>query len=378
MGAKSNRCRGLVHGVTETAYWLAISQWPGIGSRRAWRLKEKLGTGTAVWQADGDTLQEILGLRAEAVTKILDMRQRQDPATMLERIEQRGAWVLSFADEAYPARLLQLFDPPVVLLGWGPPLVGHERHLAVVGARRMTSYGRRVTNELIGGLAGSDVVIISGLALGIDGQAHRAALDNGLVTWAVLGSGFGHLYPRQHRELALQIMENGGTLLSEYTPDTHPEAHHFPARNRIIAALADAILVVEADHKSGSLITVDHGLDLGRDIWAVPGNVTSRFSRGTNNLLRHGATLIASSEDILAEWSWGRGTVNAEEEAPNFAGAAQLVYEAIDYQNTSLEAIVDASGLTTAEVLASLMELELGGWIEATAAQSYRRTPVKT
>lgn len=369
---------GKGNGVAEAAYWLAISQWPKIGSRRAWYLKEVLGTGAAVWQADGDTLQSILGLKPETIARILDVRQRQNPGAMLERVEQAGAWVLSFADENYPASLLQLFDPPVVLLGWGQPLVTHARHLAVVGSRRMTSYGRRITNELIAGLASSDVVIVSGLALGIDGEAHRAALANGLVTWAVLGSGFGHLYPPQHKELALSIVENGGTLLSEYWPDTKPEPHHFPARNRIIAALADAVLVVEADQKSGSLITVDHALDLGRDIWAVPGNVTSRFSRGTNNLLRHGATLIASSEDILAEWNWGVRAADDEGEVPPLQGANQLVYQVVGHQNTTLEEIVEASGLTTAEVLAALMELELGGWVEAAAAQSYRRTPVKT
>lgn len=369
---------GKGNGVAEAAYWLAISQWPKIGSRRAWYLKEVLGTGAAVWQADGDTLQSILGLKPETIARILDVRQRQNPEAMLERVEQAGAWVLSFADENYPASLLQLFDPPIVLLGWGQPLVTHARHLAVVGSRRMTSYGRRITNELIAGLASSDVVIVSGLALGIDGEAHRAALANGLVTWAVLGSGFGHLYPLQHKELALSIVENGGTLLSEYWPDTKPEPHHFPARNRIIAALADAVLVVEADQKSGSLITVDHALDLGRDIWAVPGNVTSRFSRGTNNLLRHGATLIASSEDILAEWNWGVRAADDEGEVPPLQGANQLVYQVVGHQNTTLEEIVEASGLTTAEVLAALMELELGGWVEAAAAQSYRRTPVKT
>lgn len=366
------------NGITETAYWLAISRWPNIGPRRAWRLRQELGSGAAVWQADTDTLQEVLGLRPESIGAILEERQRQDPGAMLERVTRAGAWVLSFADAAYPETMLQLFDPPTVILGWGQPLVAHVRHLAVVGSRRMTSYGRQITDQLIAGLAGNDVVVISGLALGIDGEAHRAALANGLVTWAVLGSGFGHLYPRQHRDLALQIVENGGTLLSEYWPDARPESHHFPARNRIIAALADTVLVVEADQKSGSLITVDHALDLGRDIWAVPGNVTSRFSRGTNNLLRHGATLIANSEDILAEWNWGAAAASAEENLPRLKGPAKLVYGALTDQILSLEVIVDLLGLTTPEVLAALMELELGGWVEAAAAQSYRRTPVKT
>lgn len=364
----------------ETAYWLAISRWPKVGPRRAMRLQQELGSGLAAWQADADTLQEILGMRSQSISAIVDERQRQDPEAMLKRIEQAGAWVLAFTDAAYPQALLQLFDPPIVILGWGQPLATHERHLSVVGSRRMTSYGRQITDNLIAGLTGTDTVIISGLARGIDGEAHRAALANGLTTWAVLGSGFGNLYPAQHRSLALEIVESGGTLLSEYWPDAKPEAHHFPARNRIIAALAQAVLVVEADQKSGSLITVDHALDLGRDIWAVPGNATSRFSRGTNNLLRQGATLIASSEDILAEWNWGqKDAVPQFDVAPSgLKGAAAAVYNVLEYQITSLEAIVDSSGLTTAEVLAALMELELNGWAEAAAAQSYRRTPVKT
>lgn len=366
------------NGITETAYWLAISRWPNIGPRRALRLRQELGTGAAVWQADADALQTVLGLKTESISAILAERQRQDPGSLLERVTKAGAWVVSFADAAYPPTMHQLFDPPIVLLGWGQPLTAHARHLAIVGSRRMTSYGRQITDQLLAGLAGTDVVIISGLARGIDGEAHRAALANGLVTWAVLGSGFGNLYPKQHRDLALQIVANGGTLLSEYWPDVRPEPHHFPARNRIIAALADTVLVVEADQKSGSLITVDHALDLGRDIWAVPGNVTSRFSRGTNNLLRHGATLIASSEDILAEWNWGTAAIRPEANAPNLGACAQLVYGALTDQICSLEEIVDVSGLTTAEVLAALMELELGGWAEAAAAQSYRRTPVKT
>ncbi len=364
--------------MTETAYWLAISCWPGIGSRRALYLKQHLGTGEAVWQADATTLQAILGLRPEAIAQMVKERQGQDPGAMLERIKRAGAWVLSFADDDYPETLRQLFDPPIVILGWGELLKQHARNLAVVGARRMTSYGRQITDQLISGLAGSDVVIISGLARGVDGEAHKAALASGLVTWAVLGSGFGNLYPPQHRDLALRIVENGGTLLSEYWPDAKPEPHHFPARNRIIAALADAVLVIEADEKSGSLITVDHALDLGRDIWAVPGNATSRFSRGTNNLLRHGATLIASSEDILAEWNWGTTAPQSGELVPPLEGCPQLVYRVLTDQISSLEDIVDNSGLTTSEVLAALMELELGGWVEAAAAQSYRRTPAKT
>lgn len=361
----------------ETAYWLAISRWPKVGPRRAMRLRQQLGSGLDVWQADADTLREISGLRPESVSAIVEERQRQDPVAMLERIKQAGAWALSFADAAYPDSLLQLFDPPIVILGWGQALAAHERHLSVVGSRRMTGYGRQITDQLIAGLAGTDTVIISGLARGIDGEAHRAALANGLTTWAVLGSGFGNLYPSQHRALALEIVGSGGTLLSEYWPDAKPETHHFPARNRIIAALAHAVLVVEADQKSGSLITVDHALDLGRDIWAVPGNATSRFSRGTNSLLRQGATLIASSDDILAEWHWGQRDAGAELDraAPRLKGTAAAVYNVLDHQITSLEEIVESSGLTTAEVLAALMELELNGWAEAAAAQSYRRTP---
>lgn len=339
-------------------------------------MQQDFGTGHAVWQASAAALQASLGLKFETIYKMLNTRKNQDPTAMLRRIEQAGAWVLAFTDVAYPPAMRQLFDPPIVILGWGQPLVRHERHLAIVGARRMTSYGRQMTDGLLAGLAGTDVVVVSGLAIGVDGEAHRAALANGLTTWAVLGSGFGKLYPQRHRSLALEIVANGGTLLSEYWPDVGPEPHHFPARNRIIAALADSVLVIEADEKSGSLITVDHGLDLGRDIWAVPGNATSRFSRGTNNLLRQGATLIANSADILAEWDWGISSQADSIPEPQLAGCARLVYNLLTDQIIDLDTIVEQSRLTTAEVLAALMELELGGLAESAAAQHYRKTPL--
>lgn len=343
-------------------------------------LWQALGSGKQVWHASSGQLQEVLNFRQDRIERIMAVKRRQNPAAMLAKIQRAGAWVLSFADEHYPSSLRQLFDPPIVIYGWGQPLASYDHHLAVVGSRRMTSYGRRMTEQLLAGLVASNVVIISGLALGIDGEAHRVALKNGMATWAVLGSGFGHLYPRQHRDLARQIIASGGTLLSEYWPDAKPEPHHFPARNRIIAALAEAVLVVEADEKSGTLITVDHALELGKDVWAVPGNATSRFSRGTNNLLRQGASLIASSQDILAEWGWAvaRADSAAEETTPQLGEKQDLVYDQIGYQATSLDVIVQQSGLPTATVLAALTELELTGWIEVAAAQSYRRTPLKT
>ncbi len=357
----------------ETAYWLAISLLPGITAKNARRLRAQFSDALAVWTATRGQLAAALGWKDERLDRLLATRQQLDPLALLARVERAGAWVLSLADEEYPQPLKELFDPPIVLYGWGAPLDLTRRRLAIVGSRRMTSYGRQVLTDFVAELASAQLVIVSGLARGIDGQAHRSAVENGLPTWAVLGSGFGNLYPREHRQLAMDLISQGGTILSEYWPDVEPLPYHFPARNRIIAALAEAILVVEADAKSGSLITVDHGLDLGREIFAVPGNITNRFSRGTNLLLKQGAGVAASAPDILS--FWGVGAAQAEAlPLPALSPLERYVYELLadDYQQFDL--LLQQAELATAELLALLGTLELKGLVVSDGGQCYRRS----
>lgn len=356
----------------ETAYWLAISRLPGVGARRARRLWEALGSGPAVWEASAADLAAVLDMTAEKVAPIIEARAKLNPDKLLERVEKAGAWVLAFTDPEYPEQLWQLFDPPCVIYGWGEPLAFDRPRLAVVGARRMTAYGRQCVDRLISGIQESNAVIVSGLARGVDGAAHRAALENGLTTWAVLGSGFAQIYPGEHRSLVQQILAAGGTLLTEYWPDAPPDAHHFPARNRIIAALSQAVLVIEADEKSGSLITVDHALDLGRDVWAVPGNITSRFSRGTNRLLKQGAGVITTAEDILAAWGFnGDGGAVEQLHLPQLTPVEAQLHGLLTEQPTPIEELLAAVGLDTPEVLAALVSLEVKGLVQSYPGQTY-------
>lgn len=355
----------------ETAYWLAISRLPGVGARKALRLQQAFGTGSTVWKASALELRSALGWDESRVSRLLAKRQQLDPDSLLAHVEKAGAWVVTIADADYPAQLRELFDPPTVLFGLGAKLCFRQPQLAIVGARRMTSYGKQVIEQFMAELATARLTVISGLARGVDGQAHQSALKHGLTTWAVLGSGFGQVYPAEHKRLGLEIANQGGTLLTEYWPDVEPLPYHFPARNRIIAALCSVLLVVEADEKSGSLITVDHALDLGRDVFAVPGNITNRFSRGTNLLLRQGAGIALSAQDIMA--MWGLGSNQQRVLLPVLSPTERLVLQLLDDNPQGFDQLVQSAGMSTAETLAVLTALEIKGVVLAEANQSYRR-----
>lgn len=355
----------------ESAYWLAISRLPGIGAKRSQLLRTHFGTGAAAWNAKARELKNALGFDDDRLAGVLAKRQLLDPEALLRRVQKAGAWVVSGADDDYPEQLLELFDPPAVLYGWGTRLSLTHPRLAVVGSRRMTTYGKQVIEQFMSELAESQAVIVSGLARGVDGQAHRSAIQNGLVTWAILGSGFAHLYPPEHKNLALEIMDKGGTVLSEYWPDEEPLAYHFPARNRIIAALAQTILVVEADEKSGSLITVDHALDLGRDVFAVPGNISSRFSRGTNQLLKQGAGLAVDASDIL--FTWGLNESSRSTVLPHLTPLERHVHQLLEDQAKKFDQLVVEADLPASEILAAITALELKGLAIGDSNQNYRR-----
>lgn len=203
--------------------------------------------------------------------------------------------------KGYPARLQPLPDPPQELFVIGAPLerLLKQPAVAVVGSRRVTAYGKAVTAKLAGELAGQGIVVVSGLAYGVDSIAHRAALEAGGITVAVLPSSLNVVYPPVHNKLAEEIVKKGGALVSEYPDNTRPHKYHFVARNRIVSGLADGVLITEAADKSGTIHTANFALDQGREVMAVPGNVTSLLSAGTNQLIKTGATPVTNVEDIL-------------------------------------------------------------------------------
>ena len=218
-------------------------------------------------------------------------------------LKRKSVTVITPADGEYPDSLKEIYDPPLALFRKGRPLEKGCTYIAVVGMRKATHYGLRAAEEIIGGLCG-DFAVVSGMAAGIDAAAHKAAMDRGFYTVAVLGTGPDYIYPSVNRKLYGEILENG-TVISEYLPGTGPSRYSFPRRNRIISGMSKGVLVVECGKKSGALITAGFALEQGRDVFAVPGSILARSSAGTNGLIRDGAFPVIEAEDIMLRWGTG-------------------------------------------------------------------------
>jgi DNA processing protein len=293
-----------------------------------------------------------------------------DVAAYLRALEEAGLRWLSRSDPRFPARLASIHDPPpgLFLRGTAGPELLADPSVAVVGARSCSDYGAHVARSLGRELAAAGVVVVSGLARGVDGWAHRGALDATGKTVAVLGCGIDRDYPRAHASLAQQIAATG-LIVSEYPPGVAPAPWRFPARNRIVAGLAAATVVVEARERSGALITADLALEEGRDVLAVPGEITSALSDGTNALLRLGATPVTGVADVLEVIG-----VSPHDPVglPPPDGAAALVLAAVDAGAATTDEVARATGLGSGAAAAALTELELAGLVESQAGV-YRR-----
>lgn len=335
------------------------------------------GAGRAAWRA---CLQPD---EREALGKL-----EPAPASRLEELRERGVRVLSYRGPGYPHRLTHLHQPPPALYLEGP-LELHERAVAVVGTRSATSYGRRAARDLAGGLARAGWTVVSGLARGIDTAAHRAALDAGGETAAVLGSGLDHRYPSSNRGLYDRIAESG-LLVTEFPPEQPPRKWTFPKRNRIIAALSAGVVVVQAPSRSGALITADQALELGREVFAVPGPIGAPASDGTHQLLRSGAPLAARAADVLD--LLGEGPVGGVRHADGDTAQLELGEEmrsAVDPEAEELRAVWDAlldgveslddlareADLPAGRLLALLTELELDGRVRSAGGDRYEPVP---
>jgi DNA processing protein len=278
-------------------YWLGFNRTPGIGPARLRALIQRFGNVEDAWKASPSDLRAA-GLDQRTLASLLATRQSCDLDAELRAVERAGAHIILFEDPAYPAALRSLPDPPPLLYVKGSLLEADSRALAVVGTRTATEYGKTMTARIVEPLARAGLVIVSGLAHGIDAVAHRSALRAGGRTLAVFACGIDRLYPPDSTDLAAAITASGA-LISELPLGTPPGRLNFPARNRIISGLALGVLVVEAGAKSGALITADQALDQGRDVFAVPGNVLSPVSAGTNALIRAGAIPVEKAADIL-------------------------------------------------------------------------------
>ncbi len=353
-------------------YWVGLSMVRGIGPAKFRALLDFFGSAQEAWRASSDELT-LAGLDQRALDSLLSARQLLDPATELDRIVSQGITFLTWDEERYPAYLKEIPDPPPVLYVKGAMALQDQWAVAIVGTRRATPYGRQAAYQMAADLARSGVTVVSGLALGIDGVAHKAALDVGGRTIAVLGSGFGHMYPPQHRRLAAQVADNGA-LLSEFAPNTPPEPGNFPRRNRIISGLSLGVLVVEAGTRSGALITADLALEQGRDVFALPGNITSPASVGANRLIQQGAKLVMSADDILQELNM---TMVAEQVATQLALPATHeeahLLQFLSGQPVHVDVLCRSAGMHISQVTSALTMMELKGMVRQVDAMSYVR-----
>jgi DNA processing protein len=293
-----------------------------------------------------------------------------DARGYLVAIQAQGIRWLGRSEPAFPRGLAAVFDPPVGLFLRGDADTGLLEHpsVAVVGARSCSPYGSSVARTLGRDLAAAGLVVVSGLARGVDGEAHRGALEAGGTTVAVLGCGVDRVYPAAHSELARRVVESG-LIVSEYAPGVEPAPWRFPARNRIIAGLAGATVVVEARERSGALITADLALEEGREVFAVPGEITSALSAGTNALLRTGATALTSAADVLEAF----GITPAEPQVTELSPAAEFVLAQLRDRPAAPDELSRMHGVPAAEVATALAELELASLVDEQAGV-YRAT----
>ncbi len=356
---------------SQLRYWVGFNIVPQIGPARFRALLDHFGTLEAAWQADSRELQAS-GLDRRSLANLLAARRALDLDRELERIERAGVTVLTWEDEAYPSRLREVSTPPPVLYLRGSLLPDDEWAVAVVGTRHPSAYGLEMARDLAGGLARNHVTVVSGLARGIDSEAHHAALAAGGRTIAVLGSGLDRVYPPENVGLARQIVTSGA-VMSEYPFGTKPEAGNFPARNRVISGLSLGTLVVEAGETSGALITVHYALEQGRETFAVPGTALSRRSVGTNRLLQAGeAKLVLTVQDILEELNLTMLAQQAEvrEIVPENDVEARLLAH-LSSEPTHIDDLGRQTSLPIAQVSSTLALMELKGIVHRVGAMSY-------
>lgn len=357
--------------VDERKYWVGFNLVPGIGPARVRLLRQHFGSLREAWRAPAAELQAA-GLDRRSVESFLLWRRRLDLDREMERLDRANVRVLTWDDPDYPKRLLQITNPPFVLYVRGALAPEDEWAVAVVGTRRPTAYGREVARVLAGELARQGITVVSGLAIGIDAEAHKAALEAGGRTLAVLGSGFRHLYPARNRDLARRIVGQGA-VLTEYGLDVRPEPANFPPRNRIISGLSLGVVVIEAGPTSGALITARFAAEQGREVFAVPGPIFNRPSVGPNRLIQEGAKLVMSVDDVLEELHLTRVVEQQEARATIPAsGLEEQILACLQEAPLHVDEIVRRTELQAADVISTLTLMELKGLVRQVGPMEYR------
>ncbi len=340
--------------------WIRLTRIQA-SARRVRRLLDAFGSPAAIFTAGAEAVAHAAGCQQQHALRLLESAAAPDERD-LRRMERLGVRLLTWEDPSYPRLLRQIPDPPVALYVRGSLLERDERAVALVGSRRCADYGKRIARRLVEGLVEAGYTIVSGLALGLDTAAHQAAIDAGGRTIACLGSGVDVIYPQQNHELASAVIE-AGAVISEYPLGAQPEAWHFPSRNRIVSGLVRGVVIVEAPRKSGAMITAECAVDQNRDVFAVPGNIDNHRNYGCHALIREGAHLVESVDDILAVLD-GSLQMNLDLQferppQPKLDGDEATIFALLDHESKPMDDLIAESGLPAARVGAALVLLEL-------------------
>lgn len=351
-------------------YWIGFNKVGGIGAARLRALLDHFGNVERAWRAPAHELQQA-GLDRRSLENLLNARGKLDLDTEVARLHKKGVRILTWDDADYPPNLRQVYNPPPILHVRGSIEERDEWAVAIVGTRRASVYGKEAARTISAGLARAGVTVVSGMAIGIDTVAHRACLDAGGRTIAVLGCGVDVAYPARNAGLAAEIVERGA-VVSEYALGTRPDARNFPPRNRIISGLALGTVVVEADIASGARITSGFAAEQGREVFAVPGSIFARGSRGTNLLIQDGAKLITNVGDVLEELNLTMVSEQAQVRAaiPENETEAVLL-EHLSGEPTHVDELGRAVELPIAEVSSTLALMELKGMIRQVGGMNY-------
>jgi DNA processing protein len=359
--------------MSELKYWLGFNYVSGIGPAKIQALLGYYGSLERAWNATDQQLREI-GLDIRAIQSFNDVRQTFDLDRYARQVEVSGAQVVTLESPGYPDLLREIPAAPPLLFYRGQFEPIDRWAVAVVGTRRLTAYGRQVTRDLVSGLVRNGITIVSGLARGIDAVAHRTALEEGGRTIAVMASGIDKVYPPEHRDMAREIVGGHGVIVSDYPFGAEPESNHFPARNRLISGLSLGVVVVEAGEKSGALITSRFALEQNREVFAVPGNIHSPVSVGTNRLIQQGGKLVSRVEDILEELNLRMAADQAVAKVvlPETAEEAALISQ-LSSQPLHVDELGRLTGMPISLISSTLTLMELKGMVQQVGGMNYVR-----
>ncbi|MEW6715228.1 MAG: DNA-processing protein DprA [Nitrospirota bacterium] len=352
-------------------YWLALNLLPDIGPVLARRLVSAFGEPENIFNTPLGELRKVDSIGEERARSIADFKDWDVVNKELDKTNEKKVTIVVFTDMTYPESLRHIHDAPILLYVKGGIEENDKYAVAMVGSRSATEYGIRVSEKISYGLASSGLTVVSGMARGIDSASHRGALKAKGRTIAVLGSGIDVIYPPENRGL-MEKIATSGAVISEFPMGTKPDKNNFPRRNRIISAMSVGVIVVEAAVDSGSLITVGYALEHGKEVFAVPGNITSAGSKGTNDLIRKGAKLIENAQDVIDELrpqlkgviSEDKFNAKTKKPVPEMTDSEKILYACLDSEPKHIDDIIRKTERSSSEALSILLSLELKGIVK--------------